>query len=174
MFSTQQITTRKVRFGHCRMVPLVALSMRTAISVASGLLSCFAFFLHSRTSLAHLLNCILTHCHRIHSPLSKISQCSPVMKVTRTLATAVFQFRGPSCSCFKQFCPRIIDWWVFSSNQATHTFFHLLKVLKFGCPIHVANCFKENSVCFKLSRNIPPALPKSNKLSLSSSAWNWW
>jgi len=43
----------------------------------------------------------------------------------------------------------------FSRNPVTHTFFHLLKTLKLGCPILLANCFKENSICFKLIGALP-------------------
>jgi hypothetical protein len=43
----------------------------------------------------------------------------------------------------------------FPRNPATHYFFHLLNLLKLGCPILLANCFKENSVCFKLIGALP-------------------
>jgi hypothetical protein len=47
-----------------------------------------------------------------------------------------------------------------------------LNDLKLGCPILVANCFKEIWVCFKLMGALALALPKSDKLSLSASASN--
>jgi hypothetical protein len=37
-----------------------------------------------------------------------------------------------------------------------------------ACPILCANCFKENSVNFRLTGGLPTALPKSNDLSLAS------
>jgi len=42
--------------------------------------------------------------------------------------------------------------------------------LMLGCPILVPNCFKENSICFKLIDTLPWAVPNSDKLSLLSSA----
>jgi len=48
-----------------------------------------------------------------------------------------------------------------------HTLLHLLNAPMLGCPILLANCFKENSICFKLIWALPSAPPKSNKSSLS-------
>jgi len=82
-------------------------------------------------------------------------------------ATAISQCRGPSRGCFRRFCHRIMDRCFFPAHPATHTFFHSLNVLKLGCPILLANCLKENSLCFKLIRALRSAPPKSDESSLS-------
>jgi hypothetical protein len=58
----------------------------------------------------------------------------------------------------------------FSRNPATYTFFHLLKTLELDCPILLGNCFKENSVCYRLIGGLPSAPPKSDEVSLTSAA----
>jgi len=171
-FGTRRITTMKVVFGHSRRLPLIFLTGHSPKSVVGRLLPPLPFFLTSRTSLAHLFQNISTHCRQIHLALSKFSKGSQVPKVSKKSATAVSQCRGPSHIWFKQFCPGIMDQCFFSGNPATHTFFHLLNVLKSGCPILLANCFKENWVCFKLIGALPSAPPRSDESSLSASALN--
>jgi hypothetical protein len=157
----------KVVFGNSGRFPLAFLPARSTKSVAGWLLPRVPFFLASQTSLAHFFTNISTYCRRIHSALSKFSKGSQVSKVSKKSATAVSQCRGPSRSCFRRFCPQIMDRCLFSRNPATHTFFHLLKALKLGCPILLANCFKENLVWFKLSGALGSAPPKSDESSLS-------
>jgi len=160
----------KVVFGNSGTLPLAFLPVRSPKSLVGRLLPRPPFFLASRTSLPDFFQNISTHCHRIHSALLKCSKGCHVSKVSNQSATAVSQCRGPSRICFEQFCPGIMDQCFFSRNPATHTFFHLLNVLKLGCPIFSAHCFKENSVCFKLIGALPLAPPKSDKSSLSASA----
>jgi hypothetical protein len=119
------------------------------------------FIVASHPSLAHFLSNIRTHCGQIHSALSNSSKCGQVPKDCTKSATAVSLRRGPSCSCFQWFCPRIMDPCFFSSYSATHTFFHLLKALisMLGCWILLANCFKVNSVSFMLIVALPSAPP---------------
>jgi len=171
-FGTRRITTMKVVFGNSGTLPPTFLLACSPNSVAGRLLPRLPFFLASRTLLAHFFRNISTHCRRIHSALLKFSKGSHFLKVSKKSATAVSQCRGPSNCCFKQFCPRIMDRCFFSRNPATHTFFHLLNALKLGCPILLANCCKENSVCFKLIEALPLAPPKFDESSLSSSASN--
>jgi hypothetical protein len=166
-FGIQQITTRKVLFGNSGTLPLPLLPACSPKSVADHLLPRLPFFLASPTSLTHFFRNMSTHCRRIHSALSKFSKGSHYLKVTKKSATAISQRRGPSHCCFKRFCPGIMDRCFFSRNPTTHTFFHLLNALKLGCPIHLANYFKENSVCFKLIGALPSAPRKSDKSSLS-------
>jgi len=106
----------------------------------------------------------------MHSGLSKFTNSSQFSNVSKKFATAVSQCRGPLPTCFNRFYPWIMDRCFLSRNTATHTFFHLLNALKSGCPILLANCFKENSVCFRPIGGLPSALPKSDELSLSSAA----
>jgi len=49
-------------------------------------------------------------------------------------------------------------------------FLPLVEGTKLGCPILLANCFKENSVCFMLIGALPSAPPKSDASSLSYAA----
>jgi len=171
-FRIRQITTMEVVFGNSGRWPVALLPTRSPKFVASRLLPRLPFFLASRTSLAHFFKNISTHCCRIHSALSKFSKGSHVSKVSKNSATTVSQCRGPSRICFKRFCPRIMHQCFFSKNPATHTFFHLLNVLKLGYHILLANCFKENPVCIKVMEAWPLAPPKSDKSSLSTSASN--
>jgi hypothetical protein len=171
-FGTPQITTMKVEFGNSGTLTLAFLPARRPKSVAGRLLPCIPFFLASRTSLAHFFRIISTHCRRMHSALSKYSKGSHFSQVSKKSATTISKLRSPFRCCFRRFCPGIIDRCFFSRNPATHTFFHLLNALKLGCPILLANCFKENSVCFKLVGAFASAPPKSDKLSLSQSASN--
>jgi len=114
---------------------------------------------HNQVSWSLLRDNPLTHCRRIHSALSKISQVSHISKVSKKSATGVSPCRGSSLTWFKRFCPGIIFRCLFTMNPATHTFFHLLKVLMLRCRILLASCFKENSVWSKLIRVVPSASP---------------
>jgi hypothetical protein len=46
----------------------------------------------------------------------------------------------------------------------------LMNSHKLGCPIRLANCFKENPVCFRLNQGLPSVPPKSDELSLLTAA----
>jgi len=172
-FGTRRLTTMKVVFGNSGRLPLALLPTCSPTSVAGRLLPRLAFFLASRTSLENFFKNIATHCRWIHSALSKFSKRSRVSKVSKKSATAVSQCRGPLRSCFRRFCPRKMDWCFFSRDPATHTFFHLFNALKLGCPILLANCCKENSVCFKLIGALPSGPLMSDESSLSYSASYW-
>jgi hypothetical protein len=65
-----------------------------------------------------------------------------------------------------------MDQCFFLRNPATHTLIHLLNAPKLGCPIVLASCYKEYSVCFKLIGALPLALCMSGEFSLSASASN--
>ena len=117
-----------------------------------------------------LLRNISTHCRRIHSALLRLSNCSQLSNVPKTSATRESQCRGPSLSGLKWFCRRIMDRRFFLRNTATHTVMHLLNTRSLACPVHLANCFKENSVFIRLTVCLPSAPPKFNESSLSSSA----
>ena len=158
-FSTQQITILKVVFGNFGTLRLTLLPAHSPKSVAGRLLPRVPFFVASRTFLARFFRNMSTHCCRIHSMLLKFSKGSHFSKVSKNSATTISQCRGPSGCGFKQFCPGIMDQCFFSRNPATPSFFHLLNALKLGCPILLANCFKENSVCFKLIGALPSAPP---------------
>jgi len=99
---------------------------RALKSVSGCLLPCHLFFLTSHHSLAHFVTNISTQCRRIHSALSKLPTSSQLSNLSNKSATAVSQCRGPSVSCVQQFCPQIMDQYLFLRNPATHTFFHLL------------------------------------------------
>jgi len=157
----------KVVFGNSETLHLACLPAHSPKSVAGRLLPRLPCLLASRTSHVHFFRNISTHCCRIHSALSEVSKGSHFSKVAQKSATAVSQCRGPSCCCLKRFCPGIMDRCFFSRNPTTHTFFHLLNALKLGCPILLANCFKENSVCFNLIGALPSAPPTSDESSLS-------
>jgi len=159
-----------VVFGNSGRLLLTFLPAPSPKSVAGRWFPRLPFFLASSISLAHFFRNISTNCWQIHSVLSKLTNGSQVSNVAKKSATAVSQCRGPSRTCFNQFCPLIMDRWFFSRNTATHTFFHLLNPLKLGCPILLANCFKENSVCFRLIGGLPSAPPKSDESLLSSAA----
>jgi len=128
-FDTRQITTMNVVFGNSGRLLLSFLLASSPESIAGRLLPRLSFFLASRISLAHFSKNISTHCRRIHSALSKLSNGSQLSNVSKKSATAVSQCRGPSLSCSNRFCPRIMDRCFFSRNPATHTFFHLLNAL---------------------------------------------
>ena len=155
-----------VGFGNSGRLPLAVLPTCSPKSVAGCLLPRLAFLLAFQTSLAHFFKNTSTHCCRISSTLLKFSKDSQVLKVSKKSATAVSQCRGPSHSCFRWFYPRIVDR-CFLRHPGTHSFFHLLKALKLGCPIFLANCFKEDSVCFRQIGALHSAPPKSDKSSLS-------
>jgi len=128
-FNTQLITTMNVVFGNAGRLLLAFLLMRSPESVTGCLLPRLPFFLASRILLVHFLKNISTHCWRIHSALSKLSNGSQVLNVSKESATAISQCRGPSRTCSKWFYPRIIDQCFFSKNPATHTVFHLWNAL---------------------------------------------
>jgi len=167
-FDTQQIITVNVVFGTSGRLLLTCVPTRSPKSVAGRLLRCLPFFLASRILHTHFFKNISTCCQRIQSALSKLTNGSQVSNVAKKSATAVTQCRGPSRTCFNLFCPQIMDRCFFSRNPATHTFFHLLNALKLGCPILLANWFKENSICFRLFGGLPSAPAKSDKWSRSS------
>jgi len=141
-------------------------------SVAGWLLPPLPFFLASWTTLAHFFKKPSTQYRWMHSALSKFSKCSQVSELSRKSATVISQRRGSSRNCFKRNCPGIMDQCIFPKNPPTHTSFHLLKALKLCYPILLANCFKENSVCFKVIVTLPSAPHKSDESSLSVSASN--
>jgi len=128
-FNTQRITTMKVVFGYSgRVLSTVSLA-HSPKSVAGHSFPCLCFFLTSRILLEHLFEYISTHCQRIHSAILKLSNSSQFSNLSKKSATPVSQYRGPSGTSFKRFCPWIMDQCVFSKNPATHTFFHLLNAL---------------------------------------------
>jgi len=167
LFATQRIPTVTVVFANSRMLPLAFLPVRSPRSVTGRILLHLPFFLASWTLLAHRLKIISTHCRRIHSALFKLSNGSKVSKVSKKSAPVIAQCSGLSRSCFKPFCPPKMDPSFFPRNPATHTFFHLLKALKLGCPILLPNCLMENFVSFKLIGTLHAAPPKSDQSSLS-------
>jgi len=169
-FDTQWIPTVNVVFGNSGRLLLAFLPARSPKSVAVRLLPRLPFFLASWISLAHFFKKISTHCWWIHSTWSKLTSRSEVSSVTKKSAAAISQCMGPSRTCLNWFCPWIMDRCFLPGNPATHTFFHLLKALKLGCLILLANCFKENSICFRLIGGLPSAPPKSDKSSLSWAA----
>jgi len=138
--------------------------------VTSRLLPRHLLFLASQISLAHFFRNISTNCQQIPSVLSTLTNSSQLVNGAQISATAVTQPRGPFKTCFNWFCLRIMDRCILPRNPTIHTVFHLLNALKLGCPIPVANCFKENSVCFRLIGGLPSASPKSDELLLSSGA----
>jgi len=166
-FGTRRLTTMKVVFGTSGRLPLDYLPGCSPISVGGHMSPRHPFFLASQTLRVHFSKNISTHSHQMHSALSKIFNSSHVLIVSKKRATPVAQSRGPFHNCFWWFCPRIQNRCFLSSHPATHTFIYLLNVLKLGCPILLATCFKENSVCFKLIGAVPSALPKSDESSLS-------
>jgi len=101
LFRTRWITTVKVVFSNTRMLPLTFWLAGPAKSVAGRLLPHLPIFLASLTSLANFFKNISTHCHRIHSALSKLSEGSLVWKVSKKSATTISQCRSPSPSRFK-------------------------------------------------------------------------
>jgi len=162
-FGTQRITTTKVGFGNSGWLPLALMPVCTAKSVTGHLKLCLLFLLTSRTSLAQFFNHDSIYCCRIHLALSKFSKCSQVSEGSKISGTAVTQCREPSRSCFRWRGLQIIARCSFCKNPGTHRFFHVLKVLKLGCHILLANCFKENFFYFKLIGGVPSPLPKSDK-----------
>jgi len=162
-FGTRQITTMKVAFGNSERLLLECLPVRPPESVAARLFPGLPSSLAFRTTHAHFFKYTSTDCRQIDSAWSNIFKRAQVTKVSKQSATSVSQSRGPSRSCFKQFCPRIMDLCFFSRYPATHTFFPWLKSLKLGCCMLLANCFKENSVCFKLIGAMPSAPPRSDE-----------
>jgi len=128
-FDTQLITTMNVVFGNSGRVLLASLLARLPKSVAGRLFPRLPFFLASRISLAHFFKNISTHRRRIHSALSELSTGRQTLNVSKQSATAISHCRGPSRTCFKRFCARIMDRCFFSKTPATHTFFHLLNAL---------------------------------------------
>ena len=128
-FDTQQITTVTFVFGNSGPLRFTMLLTHSPKSVTGCCLPRVATFLASSIVVAHLLQNISTHCRPIHSALSKISNCSQSLNVTKKSATAVTQCGGPSRSCSKSFSPRIIDRCFFSTTIATNTFFHLMHAL---------------------------------------------
>jgi len=162
-FNAQWIITVNVEFGNSGRLLLGFLPARCPKFVAGRLFPPLPVFLASQISLAHFFKFISTHCRQIHSAISKLTDGSQLSNVTKKSATTLSQCRSPSWTWFKQLCPRIMDWCFFSRNPATHTFFHLLNALQLGCPVLLANYFKENSVCFKLIQGLPSAPPESDE-----------
>ena len=108
-FNTQRIKTMNIVFGNYGRLFLAMLLGCSPKSVASGLLLCLHFVLESRISLAHFFETIPPHCLQIDSALSKLSKCSQFSNVFKKSAMAVSLCRGQSRTCFKWFCPRIMD-----------------------------------------------------------------
>jgi len=166
-FGTQGITTLKVVFCNSWRLPLALWHGRSRKSVTGCMVPCFPFVIASWTMHAHVFPNISIHCHWNHTPLSKFSNRSPFSQVTIQSPTGVPQYWGSFQSCLKWVCLWIMHWCFFSRNPATNTFFHLLNVPKYGCPILLPNCFKENSVCFRLIGALPSARPVTNTSSLA-------
>lgn len=140
--------------------------------VAVHLLPHLTLSLTTRTSLEIFLNTISIYCHWIHLESSKLTSGSLLSKVPKCSATNISQCRGPPRSCFKSCCLLITDQCLFSSNPATHTFFHFLKVLQLKFPIHLAIWFKENSIGFRRFGALHLAQRMCHELLCLSSASN--
>jgi len=128
-FVTQQITTMHIVIGILGRLLLGCVTAHSPTSTISLFLLRLLFLLNFQILLVHFLKKILIHCHQIHSVWSMISNGSQHAHVIRISATTICQYRGPSPSCFKQFCPQIVPWYFVSRIPATHTCFHLLKAL---------------------------------------------
>jgi len=79
----------------------------------------------------HFFYNISTYCWRIHLALSTLTNGSQSSNVSKISATAVLQCSGWSETCFKQLCPRILDWCFFSRTQP---------------PISSSTCWPHNSL----------------------------
>jgi hypothetical protein len=123
----------------------------------------FLLFLTIPIGHGHHIKIISPHCGQIHSALSTHSTCSLFSEVTKSSATAVPQWRGPSWCYCKQICTQIMDWCFAFRHPATNTFFQLLKIHMMGCPIHRAMCCIENSVFFRQFGDVPLPPPISSK-----------
>jgi len=122
-----------------------------------------------------ICTCLERHLHpRLQNPFGNLtlSDGSQGSKDPKNSSTALSKSRGPSPNCFKWICPRILDRCFILRNPAAHCLFHLLNIQKLDCRILLANCFKENSVWFKLIRAWTSASPKSDESSFSASALN--
>jgi len=108
-FDTQRIATLMVVLGNSGRLLLAFLLVGSPKSVAGHLLPRLPFFLDSRISFAHIFKNISTHCRRINPALPKLTNGSKFANGSKLSATAVTQWRGPSRTCFKRFCPRIMD-----------------------------------------------------------------
>jgi len=128
-FDTQQITTVNIVFGNSARFHLAVLPGQSPKSVTSRLLPRPPSFLASPISLPHFIKHIWTHCRQICSALSKLPNGSQCSNVSKTSPTAVSLCRGPSRTCFKWFCPRIMDRCFIPRHPATHSFFHLLNAV---------------------------------------------
>jgi len=159
-FSTQWITTMIAEYGNTGTLPFACVPACSPKSDAGHMFPRLPFFHPFRSTLAHFFQIISTHCGWIYLALWKFSNDTKDLKVSKQCATTVSQCSGPCSSWLKWFCSGIIDRCFHSSDPATHTFFHLINLLKLSCPILFANCFKKNSVYFKLIGSWPLAPPK--------------
>jgi hypothetical protein len=159
LFGTRRITTMKVVYSDYGWQSNAFEQAHSPKSVTGLLLPRFPFFLASRTSPAHFFTQILTHSRRINWALLTFSNGSHDSIVSKISGNVVSQCRGPSCSCSQRFCHWILNRYFFSINPATDTFFHLLQPLKLRSCILLANCFKQNWVCFKLIVALPSIRP---------------
>jgi len=169
-FDTRRITTMNVVFGKSGWLPLDSFLVHCPTSVASCWLSHHPFFHASWIPLAHFFRNISTHCRQIHLALLKLSNGNQLSNVSKKSLTSVSQCRGSSLSCFKMLWPRKMDLCFFSKNPATYPYFHLFNALLLDWPSLLANCFKEYSVCFRLTGCVFSAPLNSNEFSLSLSA----
>jgi len=128
-FDNQWITTMNIIFGNSGRLHISFLPSHSPKSVPSGLLPRLPLFLACHILLAHFFKNTSTHCQGIHSALSKSTNGSKFLNVSKTSATTVSQCSGPSWTCFNRFCPRIMDQCFLSRNPTTHTLFHLLNTL---------------------------------------------
>ena len=80
----------------------------------------------------------------------EVFQGQPLFESLQKICNCRLPMQGSISLLFQTVFSRDIGPMLLLENPATHTFSHLFNALKLGCPILLANCFKQKSVCYKL------------------------
>jgi len=131
-------------------------------------------FVASPSLLPNLPNlvCTFPHTHLSQLSLNSISiiknfQWQPGLQSLRNICNSRLPVQGSISQLFLMVLSPD-RWPTLLLQKPSYPYFHpLVDGTNIEMPHPLANCFKENSVCFKLIEALPSAPPKSDKWSLS-------
>jgi len=124
----------KVVFGKSGTLPPIYFPVCSPISVACCLVKHLPFFDTSRTSVAHFLKPVSTHCSQIHTALSKFSKRQPGLESLHTISNCRLPVKGSNSQLFQMVLSRDNGPMLLLHKPSQPYFLPLVECTKVGLP----------------------------------------